>query len=233
MWAKCRKYAKIVQKNWGNFLQAWTRPDPHWCKFSSHTCAAVDAHFSLQLDPCRVFGVKIQNLNYNCLKTETLIMHHYSFQSYPCMCIVSVARTNIFKLHLALVKVWSVFCHLRFVQKFTLISSSDFRQCPNFKNSTSLDFTMLTAMCASLQTPLVSLCQIRFAQKSGWWQRWEAGCQQDIQDLKRRYSTPEKTVSSASIPTSAVWCLTQRCCHSFLRLAFSKCHRKTLTPFVY
>ena len=129
MWAKCRKYAKIVQKNWGNFLQAWTRPDLHWCKFSSHTCAAVDAHFSLQLDPCRVFGVKIQNLNYNCLKTETLIMHHYSFQSYPCMCIVSVARTNIFKLHLALVKVWSVFCHLRFVQKFTAttpISWSDF-----------------------------------------------------------------------------------------------------------
>ena len=56
-------------------------------------------------------------------------MHHYSFQSYPCMCIVSVARTNIFKLHLALVKVWSVFCHLRFMQKFTAttpISWSDF-----------------------------------------------------------------------------------------------------------
>ena len=76
-------------------------------------------------------------------------------------------------------------------------------------------------------------CQICFAQKSGWWQRWEAGCHQDIQDLKRRYSTPEKTVSSASLPTSAVWCLTQRGCHSFPRLAFSKCHRKTLTPFVY
>ena len=118
-----------VRKIGAVFLQAWTRPDPHWCKFSSHTCAAVDAHFSLQLDPCRVFGVKIQNLNYNCLKTETLIMHHYSFQSYPCMCIVSVARTNIFKLHLALVKVWSVFCHLRFMQKFTAttpISWSDF-----------------------------------------------------------------------------------------------------------
>ena len=72
MWAKCRKYAKIVQKNWGNFLQAWTRPDPHWCKFSSHTCAAVDAHFSLQLDPCRVSGV--QNLDYNSSRTDTPIV---------------------------------------------------------------------------------------------------------------------------------------------------------------
>ena len=81
MWAKWSwsSVEKMYRKIEAIFLQAWTRPDPHWCKFSSHTCAAVDAHFSLQLDPCRVFGVKIQNLNYDSSKTETLTIHYYSF----------------------------------------------------------------------------------------------------------------------------------------------------------